>query len=128
MQGLPLNHQLLERGAYFLRTAHTAAKYRLFALAGGPPQRPGLIRVSGEGTQIELEIWAVPQAELGLFIAGIPAPLGLGTLELEDATTCTGFICEGYAACTATDISGFGGWRGYLAAGGAGGAGWTQTA
>jgi allophanate hydrolase len=126
MQGLPLNHQLLERGAYLLRIARTAARYRLFALAGGPPQRPGLIRVSGDGAAIALEIWAIPQGQLGTFAAGIPAPLGLGTLELDDGTTCMGFICEGYASHSATDISGFGGWRGYLAAGGAGGAGWTQ--
>ncbi len=117
MQGLPLNHQLLDRGAYFQRTARTAAKYRLFALAGGPPQRPGLIRVAGPGAAIELEIWAVPQERLGSFLAGIPAPLGLGTLELHDGTTCQGFICEGYAAQTGTDISHHGGWRNYLAAG-----------
>ena len=126
MQGLPLNHQLLERGAYFLRTARTASRYRLFALAGGPPQRPGLIRVPDAGTFIQLEIWAIPQAQLGSFMTTIPAPLGLGTLELDDSGSCIGFICEGYAAQTATDISSFGGWRGYLAAGGAGGTGWTQ--
>ena len=115
MEGLPLNHQLRERGAYFLRAARTAPKYRLFALAGGPPQRPGLIRTLAEGAAIELEIWAIPQAQLGSFMAGIPAPLGLGTVELHDGATCTGFICEGYAAQTAADISSYGGWRGYLA-------------
>jgi allophanate hydrolase len=117
MEGLPLNHQLRERGAYFLRAARTAPKYRLFALAGGPPQRPGLIRVLTEGAAIELEIWAVPQEHLGSFMAGIPAPLGLGTVELHDGTTCMGFICEGYAAQAGVDISNYGGWRGYLARG-----------
>ena len=117
MEGLPLNHQLLERGAYFQRTTRTAAQYRLFALAGGPPQRPGVIRVADEGAGIEVEIWAVPQERLGSFLAGIPAPLGLGTIGLHDGTTCQGFICEGYAAQTGTDISHFGGWRNYLAAG-----------
>jgi allophanate hydrolase len=127
MEGLPLNHQLLERGAYFLRSAHTAAHYRLFALAGGPPQRPGLIRVPADGAAIALEIWAIPHAQLGAFMAAIPAPLGIGSVELQDGSTCKGFICEGYAAQTATDISRFGGWRGYLAAGGAGGSGWTPS-
>jgi len=117
MEGLPLNHQLRERGAYFLRSARTASQYRLFALAGGPPQRPGLIRVDGEGAAIELEVWAIPQAQLGSFLGGIPAPLGLGTIALHDGTSCQGFICEGYAAQTGTDISHFGGWRKYLAAG-----------
>jgi allophanate hydrolase len=125
MQGLPLNHQLIERGAYLLRTARTAETYRLFALAGGPPQRPGLIRVARGGVAIALEIWAIPYAQLGAFMAAIPAPLGVGTLELEDGSTCKGFICEGYAAHTATDISSYGGWRGYLARAAAGGAGWT---
>jgi allophanate hydrolase len=125
MQGLPLNYQLIERGAYFLRTAHTAEKYRLLALAGGPPQRPGLIRLAGDGAAIALEVWAIPEAQLGTFMSAIPAPLGLGTVELEDGSTCKGFICEGYAGQSATDISSFGGWRSYLAAGGAGGAGWT---
>ena len=117
MDGLPLNPQLLERGAYFLRAARTAAKYRLFALGSGPPQRPGLIRVLREGTAIELEIWAIPQGQLGSFMAGVPAPLGVGKVELHDGTTCMGFICEGYAAQTGVDISGYGGWRGYLARG-----------
>jgi allophanate hydrolase len=76
-----------------------------------------LIRVAGDGAAIELEIWAVPQERLGSFLAGIPAPLGLGTIELHDGTSCQGFICEGYAAQTGTDISHFGGWRNYLAAG-----------
>jgi allophanate hydrolase len=117
MEGLPLNHQLRERGAYFMRAARTAPKYRLFALGGGPPQRPGLIRMLTEGAAIEVEIWAIPPGQLGSFMAGIPAPLGLGTVELHDGTTCVGFICEGYAAQTAADISAYGGWRGYLARG-----------
>ncbi len=119
MSGLPLNHQLLERDACFWRSARTAPKYRLFALGLGTPQRPGLIRVAGDGAAIELEIWAIPEAALGSFMAAIPPPLGLGTIELEDGTTCMGFICEGYAAQTATDISRYGGWRNYLASGGA---------
>jgi allophanate hydrolase len=114
MQGLPLNHQLRDRGAYFLRLTRTAPAYRLFALQGGPPHRPGLIRVAAGGAAIEVELWAIPEPELGSFLAGIPAPLGVGTLELQDGATSLGFICEGYAAHTGVDISGYGGWRGYL--------------
>jgi allophanate hydrolase len=114
MQGLPLNHQLRDRGAYFLRSTRTAPAYRLFALQGGPPHRPGLIRVPGGGAAIEVELWAIPEPQLGSFLAGIPAPLGIGTLELQDGATSLGFICEGYAAQTGVDISGYGGWRGYL--------------
>ena len=114
MSGLPLNRQLLERGAYFMQATRTAPTYRLFALAGGPPHRPGLIRVAAQGAAIEVELWAVPQQQLGSFLAGIPAPLGLGTLELQDGATSLGFICEAYAAQTGVDISAYGGWRAYL--------------
>ncbi len=115
MQGLPLNHQLRDRGAYFLRATRTAPKYRLFALHGGPPHRPGLIQVAADGVAIEVELWVIAQQHLGSFLAGIPAPLGLGTLELEDGATSLGFICEGYAAHAGVDISEYGGWRPYLA-------------
>jgi allophanate hydrolase len=114
MEGLPLNHQLRDRGAYFMRATRTAPKYRLYALQGGPPYRPGLIRVATEGAAIEVEIWAMPREQLGSFLVGIPAPLGLGTLEMQDGSTCMGFICEGYAALNAVDISLHGGWRAYL--------------
>jgi len=116
MDGLPLNHQLRERGGYWLQSTCTAPAYRLFALPGGPPRRPGLIRVAEDGERIELEVWAVPADRVGSFIAGIPAPLGVGKVELESGAWVTGFICEGYAADGATDISSYGGWRAYLKA------------
>jgi allophanate hydrolase len=114
MQGLALNHQLRDRGGYFLRHARTSPNYRLFALPGGPPHRPGLLRVPGGGAAIDLEVWALPTEHLGSFVAGIPAPLGIGKVELETGAVVCGFICEGYAASGATDISGFGGWRAYI--------------
>jgi allophanate hydrolase len=116
MRGLPLNSQLLERGGYFLGDARTAPRYRLFALPGGPPRRPGLVRVNAAGAAIELELWALPAEHLGSFMAGIPAPLGLGTIELDSGGLVSGFLCEGYATEGATDISHHGGWRQYLEA------------
>jgi allophanate hydrolase len=115
MSGLPLNGQLRERGAYLLQKTRSARCYRLFALPGGPPHRPGMIRVAQGGETIEVEVWAVPTERVGSFLAGIPAPLGLGKLELADGTFVVGFICEGFAAEGATDITHFGGWRAYLA-------------
>jgi allophanate hydrolase len=114
MEGLALNHQLRDRGGYFLRHARTSPNYRLFALPGGPPHRPGLVRVPGGGAAIDLEVWALPTEHLGSFAAGIPAPLGIGMVELETGAVVCGFICEGYAASGATDITGFGGWRAYI--------------
>lgn len=116
MEGLPLNHQLRERGGYRLQNARTAAAYRLFCLPDGPPRRPGLIRVTEHGQSIELEVWALPTDQVGSFISAIPAPLGVGKIELESGVWVMGFICEGYAADGAADISSYGGWRAYLKA------------
>ncbi len=114
LSGLALNHQLIERGARLLTATKTAPRYRLYALPGGPPERPGLIRVTTGGVAIEVEVWAVPQTTVGGFLAGIPAPLGLGSVELAEGRWEKGFICEGFAAEGARDISALGGWRAYL--------------
>ena len=115
MSGLPLNHQLTSRGARLIAKTSSAAAYRLYALPGGPPYRPGMIH-DGNGAAIEVEVWELPESEFGSFVAGIPSPLGIGTIELADGTTVQGFVCESYAVSGATDITAFGGWRAYLAA------------
>jgi allophanate hydrolase len=116
MQGQPLNHQLRDRGAYLVRAASTAPRYRLFALPGGPPRRPGMIRVNEDGTSIEVELWALPTEQVGSFIGGISQPLGVGKIELASGEMVLGFVCEGCAADGATDITSYGGWRAYVAA------------
>jgi allophanate hydrolase len=115
LSGLPLNGQLTERGARLLRTTRTAPCYRLFALPGTTPPKPGMQRVREGGACIDVEVWAMPQAEVGSFLALIPPPLGLGSLLLEDGTPAHGFLCEAHALHGAQDITGFGGWRAYLA-------------
>lgn len=114
MSGLPLNSELTDIGGRLVRTAKTSESYRLFALAGGPPRRPGLTRVAKGGKSIDLEVWSLPERHVAHFIGGIPAPLGIGTIELEDGSTVQGFLCEAYATETARDITSFGGWRAYL--------------
>ena len=116
MDGLALNHQLRERGGYLLRRTKSAARYRLFALPGGPPHRPGLIQVAEQGAAIDLEVWALPTEHLGSFVAAIPAPLAIGKVELEDGSRVSGFLCEGIAVNGALDITAHRGWRGYLEA------------
>ncbi|MBI1423243.1 MAG: allophanate hydrolase [Gammaproteobacteria bacterium] len=115
LDGLPLNWQLRERGAVLAEKTTTAAHYRMYALAGGPPYRPGLIRDSKGGNAIEVEVWHVPADQFGSFVAAIPPPLGIGKLELADGRWLPGFICEGHAIADAKDISALGGWRRYLA-------------
>ena len=116
LQGLPLNWQLTERGATLKAKTQTAPHYRMFALAGGPPFRPGLIVDKDKGAAIEVEVWTMPIQEFGSFVAGIPAPLGIGKVELENGDSVCGFICEGYGVEGAQEVTHFGGWRGYLAA------------
>lgn len=114
MSGLPLNKELTRLGARYLKTTRTAAGYRLYRLAGGPPARPGLVRDENGGS-IELELWAMPEENFGAFMRGIPAPLGIGTVALECGGTTNGFICEYAGLEGASDITEFGGWRYYLA-------------
>jgi allophanate hydrolase len=116
LSGMPLNTQLTERGARLVGPAHTAPDYRFFALPNSQPPKPGLLRVeAGQGAPIALEIWEMPLVHYGSFVALIPAPLGIGTLELADGTTVQGFVCEPQALIAATDITHFGGWRAYIA-------------
>jgi allophanate hydrolase len=114
MQGLPLNHQLRDRHAYFVRSTRSAPVYRFYALAGGPPRRPGMVRVSQDGAAIDVEVWAIPAEHFGSFVAGIPAPLGIGKVLLEDGTSEPGFICEGLAVADAQDITALGSWRRFV--------------
>ncbi|MEM1112502.1 MAG: allophanate hydrolase [Pseudomonadota bacterium] len=115
MSGLPLNEQLVALGGFWLESVPTARAYRLFALPGGPPERPGLVRTNDGGVSVETETWALPRAELGRFMASIPAPLGLGQVELVDGRQALGFLCEASATEAALDVSNYGGWRAYLA-------------
>ncbi|MFT8242634.1 allophanate hydrolase [Roseomonas sp. BN140053] len=116
LSGMPLNDELTSRGARFLRAVDTAPDYRLFALPGGPPARPGLLRVApGQGHRIATEVWAISPEGFGSFVAGIPAPLGIGTAVLADGTRPKGFIVEPEGLGGAEDVSRFGGWRNYVA-------------
>ncbi len=114
LRGMPLNHQLTTRNAVFIEESHTAANYRLYALANTQPPKPGLAR-SQEGLPIVVELWDIPLARFGEFVAEIPAPLGIGTLTLEDGRSVKGFICEPAALSDATDITAWGGWKAWLA-------------
>jgi len=114
LAGLPLNGQLAARGARLVEATSSAPRYRLFALAGGPVQRPGMMRDDANGAAIAVEVWALPSAEVGSFLAGIPAPLALGKVELADGRWETGFVCEAHALNGAVDITQYGGWRAWL--------------
>lgn len=112
LRGEPLNHQLAAAGATFVDTVRTSADYRLYALDTVPP-KPGLARVADGGVPIEGEVWRVPAAGFGRFVAALPEPMGIGSTRLEDGRVVAGFLCEAIALEGATDISAHGGWRAY---------------
>ncbi len=115
LTGQPLNHQLTEEQGTLVRACCTSPIYKLYALTGGAIPKPGLIRQEEGGHAIELEVWELPPAGFGRFVANIPSPLGIGTVILEDGEAVKGFLCEGFAIAAAPDISHLGGWRAYLA-------------
>ncbi|CAB3695058.1 Allophanate hydrolase [Paraburkholderia sediminicola] len=118
LRGLPLNWQLQEAGARFVVATQTAADYTLYALANTQPPKPGLVRVTGQqGAPIAVEVWEMPLRSFGKFVADVPAPLGIGSVQLANGLTVKGFICEPSAVSNgsgALDITSFGGWLAYL--------------
>lgn len=114
LRGMPLNFQLTQRNAVFVEATQTAARYRLYALANTQPAKPGIAR-QASGAAIEVELWDIPLARFGEFVAEIPSPLGIGSLELADGRWVKGFICEPAALNDATDITEFRGWRHWVA-------------
>lgn len=113
LSGQPLNGQLLARGGRLLQATHSAPRYRLYVLPDG--KRPAMVRDEPEGDAIAVEVWEIPSAEVGSLLAAIPAPLGLGQIELADGRWVTGFICEAGGLGDATEITAWGGWRQWLA-------------
>ena len=116
MRGLPLNAQLTEVGGVFVATARTAPNYRLVALAGLAVPKPGMVRVETGGAAVECEIWRLPAAAFGAFVAQIDPPHAIGKVALADGRALPGFLCDALAAQGQPDIGGYGGWRGWLAA------------
>ncbi len=116
LSGMPLNHQLTSRGARFVKATQTAPTYRLYALANTTPPKPGLVRTTDpQARGIEVEVWALSEAAFGSFVAEVPAPMTIGTVELADGSTAKGFACEPCALDGGIDITEHGGWRAYLA-------------
>jgi allophanate hydrolase len=118
MRGMPLAPELTAVGGRFLRATTTAPRYRLWALAGMSPPRPGLTRTAEDDPAagaIEAEVWALPEVAFARLTASIPAPLSIGTVELADGTAPKGFLAEAAGTKGALDITAVGGWRRYCA-------------
>jgi allophanate hydrolase len=115
LTGQPLNNQLVNAGAFLLEACQTSAEYRLYALKGTVPAKPGLVLSKTGGQAIELEVWAVPEVSFGSFVAAVPPPLAIGTCSLYDGRKVKSFVCEPWALQDADEITDFGGWRAWLA-------------
>jgi allophanate hydrolase len=115
LSGMALNGELKTLGGRLLEAARTAPDYKLYALDTAPP-KPGMLRVErGAGSAIELEVWALPAAAFGNFVAAVPPPLSIGTIRLADGRGVKGFIVEAADVNGAREISAFGGWRAFMA-------------
>jgi allophanate hydrolase len=115
LRGQPLNHQLSNRGAQFVSVTETAPFYRLYHLAKTTPPKPGLVRIAEKLPKgIEIEVWSLDFKAFGEFVAEVPPPLAIGTLELVSGQSVKGFVCESAALHDAIDITHHGGWRSYL--------------
>jgi allophanate hydrolase len=115
LSSLPLNWQLTQRGGRLLGAVQSAPEYKFYALAGGPVQRPGMVRVNEGGAAIHMEVWELPAEHFGSFVDGIPAPLGIGKVKLADGTWVSGFVCEAVGVEGGTEITQLGNWRVWLA-------------
>jgi len=114
MRGLPLNYQLTDLDAHFVKACKTAKGYRLFNVPEKVPPRPGMVRDSLSDGSLELEVWSMPLEHFGAFMVQIASPLCIGSVQLDDGTAVYGFLCESDALIGAEEITAFGGWRAYL--------------
>jgi allophanate hydrolase len=114
MSGLPLNHQLTELNATFVKATKTAKGYRLYDIPGKIPARPGMVREQKSESALELEVWSMPLENFGAFMVQIASPLCIGSVLLEDESVVYGFLCESDYLIGAKEITQYGGWRGYL--------------
>ena len=114
MSGLPLNWQLTDLDATFVKQTKTKEGYRLFVLENKDPIRPGMMYDSSSTSQIEVEVWSMPVEKFGKFMKQIASPLGIGSVYLEDESFVYGFLCESDYLKDAKEISNLKSWRVFL--------------
>lgn len=114
MSKLPLNWQLTDLDATFVKKTKTKQGYRLFVLENKKPIRPGMIYDSSIKYQIEIEVWSMPVENFGKLMKQIQSPLGIGTVYIEDESSVYGFLCEGDYLKEAQEISEFVNWRKFI--------------
>ena len=114
MKDLPLNYQLIDLKAKFIKKTQTKKGYRLFVLEYKDPIRPGMVYDSSSNTQISVEVWSMPIENFGKFMKQIQSPLTIGTVFLEDGNCVYGFLCENDYIKGVKEISKLKSWREFL--------------
>ncbi|MGJ0118086.1 allophanate hydrolase [Williamsia sp. MIQD14] len=104
LRGQPLDHQLVDRGARWAGELITAPAYRLVALDTTPP-KPGLARDDVTGRAIRGEKWVLSSAALGGFLAELPSPMLLGSIDLANGTAIVGFGAQAQALAEGTELT-----------------------
>lgn len=112
MRGLALHANL--DGAVFLGEFRTAPRYRIYSIGD---LHPGMFEIGEGGISVPGEIYEMPDDVWSRVEAGEPPHLYCGPVILEDGGTVDGILYpRELAERDHKDISGFGGWRAYLAA------------
>jgi hypothetical protein len=112
MRGLELNANLLDAGAAFVREDETDHCYRIWSIAD---RHPAMLRTSGDGARVAVELWSVPVDGLARILLAEPPGLAIGKVILRDGSVVLGVLGEAFLCEGQREITEFGGWRAYLA-------------
>lgn len=113
MRGLKLNPNMVAAKATFVRETMTEPAYRLWTIND---EHPAMLRVTdGTGVKVAVEVWSVPAAGLAGILLNEPPGLCVGKVQLEDGSIVLGVLGEPALVEGHREITGYGGWRAYLA-------------
>ena len=115
MRGLPLEKNLLDAGAIFLRDAATAPCYRLRSINAHTPAMQRVDPAAPQAVSVAVEVWQVPAARLASVLMKEPEGLSVGKVTLSDGEVVLGVIGEPELVRGQKEISSYGGWRSYIA-------------
>ena len=115
MRGLPLEKNLLDAGAFFLREAATAPCYRLWSINDNNPAMLRVDPADPQAVSVAVEVWQVPAARLASVLMKEPEGLSVGKVTLSDGEVVLGVIGEPELVRGQQEIASYGGWRSYIA-------------
>lgn len=111
MRGYPLNQNLVNLMATFVREDCTAPVYRLWSV---DDVHPAMLRDDDHGAPIAIEIWELPAYNLPALLEKEPAGLCLGKLLLQDGMQVFGILGEPYLVSGQKEITTYRSWRVYM--------------